>query len=65
MLHKVFDNYLVAIRKRKVALKLSKPACIGMCILGLSKVLIYEFHYNYIKINMATIQEYYLQTLIV
>ena len=36
-----------------------------MCILELSKVLMYEFHYNYIKINMTENQNFYLQTLIV
>ena len=49
MSHKIFDNNLVAICKIKVTLKLNKPAHIGMCILELSKVLIYEFHYDYIK----------------
>ena len=47
--HKIFDNNLVAIRKGKLALKLNKPAYIGMFILELSKVLMYEFHYDYIK----------------
>ena len=47
--HKIFDNDLVAIRKNKVTLTLNKPAYIGMCILELSKVLMYEFHYDYIK----------------
>ena len=28
---------------------LNKPAFIGMCILELAKVLMYEFHHNYIK----------------
>ena len=49
MSHKVFDNNLVAIRKSKLALKLNKPAYIGMCILELSKVLMYEFNYDCIK----------------
>ena len=49
MPHKIFDNNLVAIRKNKVALKLNKPANIEMCILQLSKILMYEFHYGYIK----------------
>ena len=40
-------------RKRKLALELNKPAAyIGMCILELSKVLMYEFHYGYIKKKM-------------
>ena len=49
MLHKIVDNNLVAIRKSKLALKLNKPAYIGMCILEESKVLMYEFHYHFIK----------------
>ena len=49
MSHKIFDNNLVTIRKSKLALKLNKFVCIGMCILELSKVLMYKFHYDYIK----------------
>ena len=47
MSHKIFGNNLAAIRKSKLAIKLNKPACIGMCILELSKVLMYEFDYNF------------------
>ena len=39
----------VAIRKSKITLKLYKSAYIGMCILDLTKILMYEFHYDYIK----------------
>ena len=46
MSHKIFDNYLVAIRLTKVELKLNKHAYIGICIFELSKVLMYEFHYD-------------------
>ena len=42
ILHKVFDNDLVT-------LTLNKLAYVGMCISKLSKVLMYEFHYDYIK----------------
>ena len=49
MSHKIFDNNLVAIHKSKLALKLSKPAYIGIFILGLGKVLMYEFYYDYIN----------------
>ena len=49
LLHKVFDNDLVTIRKTKVTLTLNKLAYIELCILELSIVLIYELHYNYIK----------------
>ena len=49
MSHKIFDNDLVAVRKNKVTITLNKSTNIGMCILKLSKVLMYEFHYDYIK----------------
>ena len=49
MSHKISDNNLVVIRKIKLALKHNKPACIGMRILELSKELMDEFHYDYIK----------------
>ena len=46
---KIFDNDLVGIRKNKVTLTLIKPAYVGMCVLDLSKVLMYDFHYDCIK----------------
>ena len=49
MSHKIFNNNLVVIRKSKIALKLYKPAYIEMCILDLSKILMYEFYYDYTK----------------
>ena len=53
--HKVFGNDLVAICKIKVTLTLMKPAYVGMCVLELSKVLMYDFHYDYIKNKYANI----------
>ena len=51
MSQKNFDNDLVAIHKSKVTLLPSKPTYVGMPILDLTKVLMYEFHYDYIKIK--------------
>ena len=34
---------------KKTKLVLNKTVCLGMCILDLSKTLMYDFHYNYIK----------------
>ena len=48
-MHKIFDNNLVAILKSRVSLRLNKHVYIGMCILELSTVIMYEFHYDYIK----------------
>ena len=49
MSQKILDNVLVAIRKTKVILTLNKPTYIGMCILELSKVLMYKLNYDYIE----------------
>ena len=46
---KIFNNNLVAVHKIKETLTLNRPAYVGMCILDLSKTLMYDFHYNYIK----------------
>ena len=49
MSHKIFDNDLVGIRKYNTTLTPNTPAYIGMCTLELRKVLMYEYHYDYIK----------------
>ena len=46
---KIFNENLVAVHKIKEKLTLNKPAYLGMCILDLSKTLMFDFHYNYIK----------------
>ena len=48
---KIFNENLVAVHKIKETLTLNRPAYVGMCILDLSKTLMYDFHYNYIKKN--------------
>ena len=60
--HKIFYNNLVTIHKSKVALMLNKPAYIGMYILELSKVLMYEFHYDYIIIIQVSQNTMMIQT---
>ena len=46
---KIFNENLVAVHKIKETLTLNRPAYVGMCILDLSKTLMYDFHYKYIK----------------
>ena len=57
MSQNIFGIDLVTTRKSKVTLTLNKPAYAGMCILDLRKILMYKFHYDYIKINMVTTQD--------
>ena len=45
----IFDENLIAVHMKKTKLYFNKPVCLGMIILDLSKSLIYDFHYNYIK----------------
>ena len=46
---KIFCKNFVAIHEIKPVLTLNKPVYVGFSILDLSKLLIYEFHYKYIK----------------
>ena len=46
---KTFNENLMAVHKVKETLTLNRPAYVGMCILDLSKTLMYDFHHNYIK----------------
>ena len=46
---KIFNENLVAVHTKKERLLLDKPSYVGMCILDLSKIHMYNFHYNYIK----------------
>lgn len=43
---KMFHDNLVEIHKIKTTLIFTKPEHVGMCILGLTKVPIYECHYD-------------------
>ena len=46
--HKIFHENLVAVHYRQPKLVMDKPSYLGMCILDLSKLPMYDFHYNYI-----------------
>ena len=46
---KIFSENLVSVHMKKTSLTMNKPVYLGMCILELSKTIMYDFHYNYIK----------------
>ena len=49
--HKLFDKNYAAIHEIKPVLMLNKPIYIGFTVLELSKWMIYDFPYNFIKNN--------------
>ena len=48
---KLIDNNLAIIEMRKVKVKMNKPIYLGLSILDISKITMYEFWYNYVKIK--------------
>ena len=45
----IFSENLMAVHMNKTHIKYNKPIYLGMCILDISKAMMYDFHYNYIK----------------
>src|ERR1051325_6959475 len=46
---KIFSENLVAIHRRKTEVNLNRPTYIGMCVLDLSKLCMYQFYYDTLK----------------
>ena len=46
---KWFSEDLLATEMKKIKVKMNKPVCLGLSILEISKTLMYEFWYDYIK----------------
>ena len=45
----IFDKNLIAVHMKKTEIYFNKPVYVGQAILDLSKTLMFDFHYNYIK----------------
>ena len=50
---KIFDKSFAVIHEIKPVLKSNKPIYVGFTVLELSKWLMYDFHYNFIKKNVG------------
>ena len=48
---KLIDDNLAIIEMRKVKVKMNKPIYLGLSILELSKITMYEFWYDYVKVK--------------
>ena len=46
---KIFSENLISVHMKKTSLVMNKPVYLGACILDLSKTIMYDFHYKYIK----------------
>ena len=51
--HKLFNKNFVAIHEIKPVLILNKPIYVGFTVLDLSKWLMFDFHYNFIRKNFS------------
>ena len=46
---KLIEENLSIIETKKVKVKMNKPIYLGLCILEISKIIMYEFWYDYVK----------------
>ena len=52
---------MVAVGKKKLNDVMNRPVYAGFCILELSKLLMFKFHYNHVKKIITKMQNYFLQ----
>ena len=62
---KLIDDNLAIIEMRKVKVKINKPIYLGLSILEISKITMYEFWYDYLRVNTGVGRVYAIWTQIV
>ena len=45
----IFDENLVAVQLSRTTISIQKPIYVGLCVLELSKICLYRFHYDFMK----------------
>jgi len=50
---KIFHEDFAAVHMKKVKIVLNRPTYVGLSILDISKLLMYDFHYNHMKANFG------------
>ena len=60
----IFDENFVAVQLHQSEVKIDKPIYIGLCVLDLSKTLMYRFHYDFMmsKIGEDKLKLLYMDT---
>ena len=59
---KIFDEFLIAVKRRTTKVKMEKPVYVGMSILDLSKTLMFSFQYEYVKKKWEKVEVLYTDT---
>ena len=60
--HNIFGKNVVAIHEKKEVLKLNKPIYVSCTVLELSKLAMYEFHYDFLKQKCENVELLYMDT---
>ena len=58
--HSIFENGVIGIELRKLKIELCKPIYVGMSVLDLSKLLMYDFLYNNLKVRAVVMLSFWL-----
>lgn len=47
----IYDENLVAVEMEKMSITMNKPIAVGMAVLDLSKIVMYDYYYNHLKVK--------------